>query len=164
MHDTNELDRLFECWSEGHSFEDFYHDVNNALRDNAAELQRLRAAVANAALERMAADERRLGIQMQPAVPDEIHHTDMNEAMKQAWLEASRMSGDTTPEALDVFLRTWQRASQATRKALAEQPAQRPWQGLTDEDWKQLYDEFAMGQELDEFAEAIEAKLKEKNT
>jgi hypothetical protein len=26
------------------------------------------------------------------------------------------------------------------------------------------YDEFAMGQELDEFAEAIEAKLKEKNT
>jgi len=41
--------------------------------------------------------------------------------------------------------------------------AQRTWVGLTDEDWKQLYDEFAMGQELDEFAEAIEAKLKEKN-
>ena len=40
----------------------------------------------------------------------------------------------------------------------------REWVGLTDEDWKQLYDEFAMGQELDEFAEAIEAKLKEKNT
>ena len=40
----------------------------------------------------------------------------------------------------------------------------RQWVGLTDADWKQLYDEFAMGQELDEFAEAIEAKLKEKNT
>jgi hypothetical protein len=88
----------------------------------------------------------------------------MNEQMKQAWLEISRMLGEPTREELDVFLRTWQRASQATRKALAEQPAQRPWQGLTDEDWKQLYDEFAMGQELDEFAEAIEAKLKEKNT
>jgi hypothetical protein len=115
MHDTNELDRLFECWSEGHSFEDFYHDVNNALRDNAAELQRLRAAVANAALERMAADERRLGIQMQPAVPDEIHHTD-TKAMKQAWLEISQMLGEPTREELDVFLRTWQRAVQATRK------------------------------------------------
>jgi hypothetical protein len=54
-------------------------------------------------------------------------------------------------------------AIQAAREHL-QQPAQRTWVGLTDEDWKQLYDEFAMGQELDEFAEAIEAKLKEKNT
>jgi hypothetical protein len=89
----------------------------------------------------------------------------MNEEMQLAWLEISEMlGGEPTREELDVFLRTWQRASQATRKALAEQPAQRTWVGLTDEDWKQLYDEFAMGQELDEFAEAIEAKLKEKNT
>jgi hypothetical protein len=88
----------------------------------------------------------------------------MNEDMQVAWLEISDMLGEPTREELDVFLRTWQRASQATRKALAEQPAQRTWVGLTDEDWKQLYDEFAMGQELDEFAEAIEAKLKEKNT
>ena len=87
----------------------------------------------------------------------------MNEEMQLAWLEISDMLGEPTREELDVFLRTWQRASQATRKALAEQPAQRTWVGLTDEDWKQLYDEFAMGQELDEFAEAIEAKLKEKN-
>ena len=88
----------------------------------------------------------------------------MNEDMQVAWLEISDMLGEPTREELDVFLRTWQRAVQATRKALAEQPAQRTWVGLTDEDWKQLYDEFAMGQELDEFAEAIEAKLKEKNT
>ena len=88
----------------------------------------------------------------------------MNEEMQLAWLEISDMLGEPTREELDVFLRTWQRASQATRKALAEQSAQRTWVGLTDEDWKQLYDEFAMGQELDEFAEAIEAKLKEKNT
>jgi hypothetical protein len=40
----------------------------------------------------------------------------------------------------------------------------REFVGLTEADWKHLYDEFAMGQELDEFAEAIEAKLKEKNT
>lgn len=46
--------------------------------------------------------------------------TDMNEEMKTAWLETSRMSGDTTPEALDVFLRTWQRAIQAEREACAK--------------------------------------------
>ena len=84
--------------------------------------------------------------------------------MKQAWLEISQMLGETTPEELDVFLRTWQRATEAHRKALAEQPAQRTWVGLTEADWKHLYDEFAMGQELDEFAEAIEAKLRSKNT
>ena len=48
----------------------------------------------------------------------------MNEEMKLAWLEISEMLGEPTEEELDVFLRTWQRASQATRKALAEQPAQ----------------------------------------
>ena len=48
----------------------------------------------------------------------------MNEEMKLAWLEISEMLGEPTREELDVFLRTWQRASQATRKALAEQSAQ----------------------------------------
>jgi hypothetical protein len=58
----------------------------------------------------------------------------MNEDMQVAWLEISDMLGEPTREELDVFLRTWQRASQATRKALAEQPAQRTWVGLTDEE------------------------------
>ena len=47
----------------------------------------------------------------------------MNEDMKAAWLEISDMLGEPTREELDVFMRTWQRAVQATRKALAEQPA-----------------------------------------
>jgi hypothetical protein len=38
----------------------------------------------------------------------------MNEAMKQAWLEISQMLGEPTREELDVFLRTWQRAMQAS--------------------------------------------------
>jgi hypothetical protein len=50
-------------------------------------------------------------------------------------------------------------------------PPKRPWVGLTDEDWEPLYDKFAKHQEYgafvsgwDNFARAIEAKLKEKNT
>jgi hypothetical protein len=44
----------------------------------------------------------------------------MNEAMRQAWLEISQMLGETTPEELDVFLRTWQRAMQAEREECAK--------------------------------------------
>jgi alkylhydroperoxidase family enzyme len=62
----------------------------------------------------------------------------MNEDMQVAWLEISDMLGEPTREELDVFLRTWQRASQATRKALAEQPAQRTWVGLTRDEVETL--------------------------
>ena len=49
----------------------------------------------------------------------------MNEAMKQAWLEISRMLGEPTREELDVFLRTWQRAMEAQSKAWpVQEPAQ----------------------------------------
>ena len=48
---------------------------------------------------------------------------------------------------------------------------ERPWVGLTDEEWEPLYDRHAKYQEegafvsgWGEFARAIEAKLKEKNT
>jgi hypothetical protein len=54
----------------------------------------------------------------------------MNEQMKQAWLEISRMLGEPTREELDVFLRTWQRAVKPPASQ-AEQPAQRTWVGLT---------------------------------
>lgn len=40
----------------------------------------------------------------------------MNEAMKQAWLEITRMLGEPTREELDVFLRTWQKSMQAERE------------------------------------------------
>jgi hypothetical protein len=45
--------------------------------------------------------------------------TDMNEQMKNAWLEISQMLGEPTREELDVFLRTWQRAMQAEREECA---------------------------------------------
>ena len=54
-------------------------------------------------------------------------------------------------------------------RVLAAQP-QRQWVGLTDEEWEPLYDKLAKYQEYgafvsgwDNFARAIEAKLKEKN-
>lgn len=48
----------------------------------------------------------------------------MNEEMKKAWAEISKMLVEPTPIELDVFLRTWQRATEAHKQALAEQPAQ----------------------------------------
>jgi hypothetical protein len=47
----------------------------------------------------------------------------MNKAMKQAWLEISQMLGEPTREELDVFLRTWQRAVQATRNQTLDEIA-----------------------------------------
>jgi hypothetical protein len=89
----------------------------------------------------------------------------MNEEMKAAWLEISRMLGEPTREELDVFLRTWQRASQATRKALAEQSAQRTWQGLTDEEIEQgCKESWVTEQAWQSAVWWAEAKLKEKNT
>lgn len=40
----------------------------------------------------------------------------MNEDMKAAWLEISRMLGEPTREELDVFLRTWQLALAAAKR------------------------------------------------
>jgi hypothetical protein len=44
----------------------------------------------------------------------------MNETMKQAWTELSKMLVEPTPIELDVFLRTWQRAIQAEREECAK--------------------------------------------
>jgi hypothetical protein len=63
----------------------------------------------------------------------------MNEAMRIAWLEISQMVNVTTPEELDVFLRTWQRAIQAEREECAkicdslEEQCEKL--GVSDEKW-----------------------------
>ena len=89
----------------------------------------------------------------------------MNEEMQLAWLEISDMLGEPTREELDVFMRTWQRAVQATRKALAEQSAQRTWQGLTDEEIEQgCKESWVTEQAWQSAVWWAEAKLKEKNT
>ena len=56
------------------------------------------------------------------------------------------------------------------RARMAEQPAQRTWVGLTDEDKEELQDSWVSDQSdkpicywPDDFIEAIEAKLKAKN-
>ena len=89
----------------------------------------------------------------------------MNEAMKTAWLEISDLIGEPTREEFDVFLRTWQRAVQATRKALAEQSAQRTWVGLTDEEIEQgCKESWVTEQAWQSAVWWAEARLKEKNT
>jgi hypothetical protein len=82
----------------------------------------------------------------------------MNEQMKQAWLEISRMLGEPTREELDVFLRTWQRAMEAQKQA------QRTWQGLTDEEIEQgCKESWVTEQAWQSAVWWAEAKLKEKN-
>lgn len=51
----------------------------------------------------------------------------MNDEMKAAWLEISRMLGEPTREELDVFLRTWQKAIQAEREECAKVCEETPW-------------------------------------
>lgn len=74
----------------------------------------------------------------------------------------------TKEEWLGRIKETWDAAQKA---AWAEKPPQRKWVGLTEEDWKILYDRYAVYQEYDaedsgwfDFARAIEAWLREKNT
>ena len=63
------------------------------------------------------------------------------------------------------------KAITAIREALAEQPASKPWVGLTDEEVLSEAKRFALGLSFpfngittpEMFARAIEAKLKEKN-
>jgi hypothetical protein len=54
----------------------------------------------------------------------------MTEDMQAAWLEIEQMLGEATREEFDVFLRTWQRAVQATRKTLAQPDF---WEGYVPE-------------------------------
>ena len=54
----------------------------------------------------------------------------MTEDMQAAWLEIEQMLGEATREEFDVFLRTWQRAVQATRKTLAKPDF---WEGYVPE-------------------------------
>ena len=69
----------------------------------------------------------------------------MNEAMKTAWLEISELIGEPTREEFDVFLRTWQRASQAERS--------RTW---TQEHWTE-YERSIRNTTLDEIGKKIQA-------
>jgi hypothetical protein len=53
-----------------------------------------------------------------------LYGVGMNEDMKQAWLEISRMLGEPTREELDVFLRTWQLALAAAKRQSQTKPGE----------------------------------------
>ena len=79
------------------------------------------------------------------------------EAMKLA-LEALKQIDEAMPFPVAKL------AQAALREALAEQPAQRTWQGLTESEKSvALYDKEGMTLDYEDYAEAIEAKLRSKN-
>ena len=83
-----------------------------------------------------------------------------DEALKLA-LEALE---EITDEVFSPYDNKLGEAITALREALEEQPAQRTWVGLTDEEQTQVaWSCGAMSADWLDFARAIEAKLKEKN-
>ena len=66
---------------------------------------------------------------------------------------------------LKVLADDHEKAITAIKEALAEQPAQRTWVGLTEyEKSYALQDKDGITIDYEDYADAIEAKLKEKNT
>ena len=86
--------------------------------------------------------------------------TKQTEALKLA-LEALQVLGwQPTEEAMDYR----DNAIDAIREALAEQPASKPWVGLTDKEIEQVCVPLGAAMlSFTEVARAIEAKLREKN-
>ncbi len=90
--------------------------------------------------------------------------TDLEKAARMA-LEALEKTKDENTAYLD-FKEPYHEAITALRQALSdsvEQPASKPWVGLTQQDIDIAFDDTQEGGGFDEFARAIEAKLKEKN-
>ena len=81
--------------------------------------------------------------------------------------EESKFRGDEDIKDLATEVRkNCNKHIKALRQALAQSEQEREWVGLTDEDLKPLCDEWRImyGGYVNDFAKAIEAKLKEKNT
>ena len=106
----------------------------------------------------------------------------MNFKLIQQALVALEMYRECTPEgngvaeqaivALKQFKKEWQETEvpyvvvecNCSGKTTLFSPPQRTWVGLTDEDKQIAFDDTQEGGGFWEFADAIEAKLKEKNT
>lgn len=99
------------------------------------------------------------------------------EAQMQTAYQAGRdsMKADAVKEPMDLTQENLERVvaeiNAAGKQILMYPEKKHPWVGLTDEEWEPLYDKFAKHQEYGafvsgwgDFAKAIEAKLKEKNT
>jgi hypothetical protein len=79
----------------------------------------------------------------------------------------TREEAQSVLDALQCVTPDWQKAVETLRSRIAQ--PEREWQGLTETEKEMLWDEAVEGREhfcsqYGNFADAIEAKLKEKNT
>lgn len=132
-----------------------YTPEGNGVAEQA--ITAIKAALANEALERKAENARELGLDYEPLeAKDEpvawISPTELLVMRGNALGGAKdwRVNVGLKPEDGDVGLYTT--------------PPQRTWVGLTDDEWNELYDEYVPLKHYARLMEAIEAKLKEKNT
>jgi hypothetical protein len=112
----------------------------------ADEITALQKALANEALDKKAENARELGLDYEPAQQEPVAYLCEN-AVGHKYFRWKKPSSTYKPIAL-----------------YTSPPAQRTWVGLTDEDKQIAFDDTQEGGGFWEFADAIEAKLKEKNT
>ena len=108
---------------------------------------------ANEALDRMAENARELGLDYEP---DGMHH---NKPQKRP-----QNCGTGYCSCIECVMEPAQRPIKTFHGGKAwpvQEPAQRKWVGLTDEEFQMIYD---MGRTPAGMMEMVEAKLKEKNT
>jgi hypothetical protein len=119
----------------------------------ANELEELFMSKANEALDRMAENARELGLDYEP---DGMHH---NKPQKRP-----QNCGTGYCSCIECVMEPAQRPIKTFHGGKAwpvQEPAQRTWVGLTDEEFQMIYD---MGRTPAGMMEMVEAKLKEKNT
>jgi len=131
------------------------------------------------ALDKMAENARELGLDYEPVAPvrenwgpgpHEYHSLTASVQEPVAWLELLREARDNCKASIAEdgisAMRKEYRVDLERRltAALTTPPAQRQWVGLTQQDIDIAFDDTQEGGGFNEFARAIEAKLKEKNT
>ena len=95
-------------------------------------------------------------------VSDEDAIAAIKEALAQP--EQEPVATVTSETGADIKMSWWHEPALPVGTPLYTTPPQRTWVGLTEEDKQKAFDDTQEGGGFWEFADAIEAKLKEKNT
>lgn len=118
---------------------------------------------AQQALDKMAENARELGLDYEPAKDNSNYKFDppgldpLHQKPVAWWIPKAKQFCLPSSDGARPFAKAWE-------PLYTSPPASKPWVGLTDEDKQIAFDDTQEGGGFWEFADAIEAKLREKNT